>query len=116
MLAIDRAASSKGSNALSKYESCHETNGKFGTLQLECNFAELAWASNVIRLHESPPEKLQGSKRLPALVEIGAMLIDVNLQLGNQQISNSFLLHSGNSSFALLDDEFVARHEAIQYL
>lgn len=44
------------------------------------------------------------------------MLIDGNLQLSKQRISHSFLLHSGYSGFALLDDEFVARHEAIQWL
>ena len=70
----------------------------------------------MIRLHESLPEKVQGWKRLPARVEIGAMLIDGNLQLSKQRISHSFLLHSGYSGFALLDDEFVARHEAIQWL
>ncbi|MEM7558911.1 MAG: hypothetical protein AAF394_07295 [Planctomycetota bacterium] len=97
-------------------ESGHETDGKFGPAQLDCNFIEVDWASNVIRLHESLPEKVQGWKRLPARVENGVTFIDASIYLGEQQISHSFLLHSGYSGFALLDDEFVARHEAVQDL
>ena len=97
-------------------ESGHGTEGKFGPPQLGCNFIEVNWTSNLIRLHESLPEKVQGWKRLPARVENGVMFIHGNLQLGEQQVSHSFLLHSGYSGFALLDDEFVAREEAIQQL
>lgn len=97
-------------------QSGHETDGKFGPPQLDCDFIEVDWANNLLCLHESLPEKVQGWKRLPARVENGVMFIDGNLQLGEHQVSHSFMLHSGYSGFALLDDEFVARQEAIQQL
>ncbi len=94
----------------------HQTDGKFGPRQLKSQFIEIDFDRSKILLHQTLPEKTSDWERLAIKIENGMMFIDGNIHNGENVVKQRFMIHSGYSGFALLDDEFVAKHKYINEL
>jgi len=94
----------------------HQTEGKFGPRQFKSQFVEVDFTRSRFLLHQTVPKKTSGWERVAVTAENGMMFIDGNIHDGEDLIEQRFLIHSGYSSFALLDDEFVAKHTYVDEL
>ena len=94
----------------------HHTDGKFGPRHLKSQFIEVNFDHSEIRLHQTLPEKLSSWERLAITIEDGMMFVNGKIHHGENTITQRFMIHSGYSGFALLDDEFVAKHKYVNEL
>ncbi|MEL7499880.1 MAG: hypothetical protein AAFN77_19915 [Planctomycetota bacterium] len=118
----------------------HETDGKFGIPQLNSRFVEIDFDSQKIVTHDTLPAKVESWQRIDLSMQHGLMFIEARLladagtakeaterstkrQAAGEKnkeenrftdpLNHKFMIHSGYSGFALLDDAFVKAHSSI---
>jgi len=94
----------------------HQTDGKFGPRQLQSQIFEIDFDRSKIVLHDTLPSYLSNWEQLPLTIENGLMFVEGNIHNDQGAIKQKFMIHSGYSGFALLDDEFVSKHPYISQL
>ena len=94
----------------------HQTDGKFGPEQLNSPLFRIDFDKKFIELLHSLPSDISNWDRHELSLESGMMFISGKLAMNNQLVSHRFMIHSGYSGFALLDDEFIANHKFIRQL
>lgn len=91
-----------------------ETDGKFGQTLFDGKIIEVNFDRSELVIHPSLPSFVSevGSiyRRLDYTSDGGSMFLSGELTVGDSKIPNSFMLHTGFSGTALLDDPFVSRH------
>lgn len=88
----------------------HETDGKFGPFLFSSMYIEINFDQKAITLHPTLPQQTNNYQAIPLLVENGYYFIEAQIQVGEELITNRYLLHSGYSSSLLFDDEFAAKN------
>ncbi|MCB0631809.1 MAG: hypothetical protein R2824_20685 [Saprospiraceae bacterium] len=86
------------------------TDGKVGLFMFADRIVELDYEARQLILYEELPAIDDSYTALDLTVENGLPFIDGSIVVGDQVLSNRFLIHSGYSGAILLDDEFVAEH------
>lgn len=91
------------------WESQHSgptTDGKFGPNLFVDKWIELNYDSSFVAIHRFKPFNTGDYERLALHNEHGNMFIEGKSKIGNKEISNRYLIHSGYSGAILYDDEF----------
>lgn len=88
----------------------HETDGKFGPFLFNSNFIEINFDEQKLNLHPTLPDFTTKYKAIPLIVKNGYYFIEATIQIEENLILNSYLLHSGYSETLLFDDEFAAKN------
>lgn len=94
----------------------HGTDGKFGPGQLECNRLLIDFDRSEIHLLSELPSDLSDWQKQSFEIDRGMIFITASMMEGDSQATHKFMIHSGYSGFALLDDEFVASHPFLKDL
>jgi len=85
----------------------HLTDGKFGPNFFGDKVLELDFDKSILIVHSSLPEIEDAYEKRNLIFKQGSMFIEGELHIGEASYKNEFLLHSGFSGAALLDDQFV---------
>lgn len=93
----------------------HETDGKFGPLQLGSQCFRVDFDKGQLQVFSSLPKDLDWES-LPLTQRDGMWYLEGELGVGSERIAQTFLVHSGYSGFLLLDDDFSKKHEALESL
>ena len=91
------------------WESQHSgptTDGKFGPNLFADKWIELNYDSSFVVIHKFKPAHTNDFEKLALHNEHGNMFIEGKSKIGNKEISNRYLIHSGYSGAILYDDEF----------
>ncbi|MEM7312616.1 MAG: thioredoxin family protein [Planctomycetota bacterium] len=94
----------------------HGTDGKFGPEQLKSRILKIDFDQSEIRLLPKLPRGVQDWQKVRLETERGMMFISASVQSGEKNASHKFMIHSGYSGFALLDDEFAGKHAFLKEL
>ena len=85
----------------------HSTDGKFGPNFFGNKILEIDFDNSLLIVHSSLPE-LEGTYEKRNLIfRQNLMFVEGELNIGEKKYTNDFLIHSGFSGAALLDDQFV---------
>lgn len=93
-----------------------ETDGKFGLNLFSDQYVEINFESSFVVLHHSKPHNLASYEKLPLIYEDGLMFVEGICHIGEEAISNRYLIHSGYAGSVLLDDQFVADHQIAEQI
>ena len=94
----------------------HETDGKFGPEQLSSKLLAIDFDRSEIRLLSTLPSNLSEWQKLGFENDRGMMFITATVEGEDSSASHKFMIHSGYSGFALLDDSFAAQHPFLKEL
>lgn len=94
----------------------HDTDGKFGPDQLLSKLLAIDFDRSEIRLLSELPGDVSEWQKHSFEIERGMMFITAAVQDGDNRANHKFMIHSGYSGFALLDDEFSAKHPFLESL
>lgn len=94
----------------------HGTDGKFGPHLFADKVIEVNYDKRLLIIHSKLPMLSSDFQKLPIHFNRGTMYIDGLLQLGDQQVSHRFDIHSGYSGALLVDDDFANRHALSEHL
>lgn len=92
------------------------TDGKFGPNMFEGKFIEINFDEKHLKIHNDKPEKINQMEKLPLKYENGNMFIELSCEIGDQKISNDFLIHSGYAGGILFDDQFADKNSLADYV
>ena len=84
-----------------------DTDGKFGWTLFEKPVMEIDGAGGAIRFYDRLPELPDAFEAVGAEVQGTAILITLQLKIGDNSLSHPFLFHTGFTGTLLLDDQFV---------
>ena len=87
-----------------------DTDGKLGPDQLPCKFLAIDFDQSEIRLLSQLPEQNSEWQKVNFKTERGMMFITADVHGQETSATHQFMVHSGYSGFALLDDAFAAKH------
>ena len=85
----------------------HMTGGKFGPNFFGNKILELDFDNSLLIIHSSLPEIEAAYEKQNLIFRQNSMFIEGELGIGETKYKNNFLIHSGFSGAALLDDQFV---------
>ncbi len=92
-----------------------ETDGKFGPNLFGDKIIEINFDNRELVIHPTLPEFVSAAnstyRRLDFSLDHGSMYIVGELTVGDQPLTNQFMVHTGFGGTALLDDEFVQKHK-----
>ncbi len=88
----------------------HGTDGKLGPAQLSSRFLAIDFDQSEIRLLSDLPTNVSGWQKVSFETEQGMIFISGTVHGEDKSASHKFMIHSGYSGFALLDDAFAAKH------
>lgn len=88
----------------------HNTDGKFGPAQLSSSLLAIDFDQSKIRLLSELPTDLSQWQELSFETSHGAIFIATTVGSGDKSVEHKFMIHSGYSGFALLDDSFTSAH------
>ena len=94
----------------------HETDGKFGPGQFDGKIVEIDFERNVLVVHNRLPKKADQFEKFTFVEQHGSFFVKGSITIDDHQIENSFLVHSGYSGAAMLDDQFVADNAGLKSL
>ncbi len=94
----------------------HETDGKFGPSQFDGKIVEIDYQRNVLLIHDSLPEKASAFEKFTFEKQQDSFFVTGSINITGRDVENSFLVHSGFSGAAMLDDQFVADNESLKSL
>ncbi|HQR33601.1 MAG TPA: hypothetical protein PLK30_12765 [Blastocatellia bacterium] len=86
----------------------YDTDGKFGLDFFQNRIVEIDFDQRRIALHDKLPGKVEMYERLKIESQNGLLLVVGNCLIEGKTYTNKFLVHSGYSGGALLDDAFAA--------
>ena len=95
---------------VNKY-SGHTTDGKFGPNFFGEKHIEINFDSSLMIIHNALPSKIEDFYKVPIKFENGFMFVEATSIIGEKEIKNQYLIHSGYSGTILLDDNFVSENE-----
>ncbi|MEM6632010.1 MAG: hypothetical protein AAF694_20205 [Bacteroidota bacterium] len=85
-----------------------ETDGKFGLNFFKEQWIEINFEEELLVIHPSLPEKANSYEKLAITYERGFVFLRAEIEIGGEEFSHSYLLHSGFGGTVLFDDEFAA--------
>jgi uncharacterized protein YegJ (DUF2314 family) len=94
-----------------------ETDGKFGPHLFADKVIEINFDNRELVIHPTLPEFVSAAaaastyRRLDFSLDHGSMYVAGELTVGDQKLTNQFMLHTGFGGTALLDDEFVQKNQ-----
>ncbi len=94
----------------------HGTDGKFGPDQLNSNLFAIDFDRSEIQLLTRLPADLSNWHKVGFELNNGIMFVTAKLQGESATATQKFMVHSGYSGFALLDNEFVGQHPFLNQL
>ncbi len=92
------------------------TDGKFGPNLFGERVLEIDFDRQVLVVHEKLPKSLDGFESLPLEIGETGLWVAVRLQVGEEWLTNDFMIHTGYRGTALLDDTFVKAHDLSERL
>ncbi len=88
-----------------------DTDGKFGPNLFAGKIVEINFDARELLIHPSLPAMDTNLQRLDLVTRRGSMYVTGELTVADRPHTVEFLLHSGFSGTALLDEEFVRNHD-----
>lgn len=98
------------------YRSAHYSDGKFGPTLFTNKVFEINFNKNLLITLQTLPAHISDYQKIDLKIKDGMFFISIILEIQNEFISQDFLIHSGYSSFLLLDDMFTKHHNLSEKL
>ena len=101
------------------YEDVHsgrETDGKFGPGLFDGKIVEIDYEKKHLLIHDDLPGKIDEFEKFTFEDPRNNFYVEGKIAIDNRMVSNQFLIHSGYSGIAMLDDQFVAENTALKSL
>jgi len=88
-----------------------ETDGKFGLDLFDDQVIEIDFDKSVMTISTDLPKKADAFTKVKLNYNDGMMFIEARSNIGTEELSNQFLIHSGYAGSVLFDDGFTNRHK-----
>lgn len=83
------------------------TDGKFGPFLFKDKYIEVNYDNHIMVIHNKIPDSVKNFDKLDLTYKHGFMFIYGTSKIGEKEIPNNYLIHSGYSGTILYDDDFV---------
>lgn len=92
------------------------TGGKFGPELFEGQFIDIDFDRKIITISSNLPAKSEAYSKLATEYKDDMLFINATCKIGSEQLSSSFLIHSGYAGAILFDDGFTNNNQLDQKL
>jgi hypothetical protein len=88
-----------------------QTDGKFGIDLFENKVVEIDFDKSILTVSSELPFKTKRYEKLKAVFENDMLFIEATSQVGNTNLKNKYLIHSGYPGAVLYDDQFTTENK-----